>query len=843
MINHDLPKNIEVIGAKQNNLKNIDVNIPLNQFVAIVGVSGSGKSSLAMDTLYAEGSRRYLASLSTYTRRRISQVKPPNATEIKHIPSSLALKQRPTIPGPRSTVGTMSEVNNVLRLIYSRLGSPRCPNGHQIPPSLDIAEAMDRQGHEMGMITCPIDGVKFRAFSAEDFAFNSDGACPTCHGLGEIRTIDPDKLISDPNLSIKDGAVASWRMPGRNFMPNVAAAAGIDIDIPFKDLPADQKEMVMNGPRTKYEINIPTKTGRVFHMDNAVFENATNAITDSLKTTKSELALKRLDKFYTFSICPTCHGSRLNPDRLTQLIDNQDIAEAQDLQLSALPNFLTTMQNNLPANMHDLSQKLIDEFLSLLNPLLKLGLDYLILARDGATLSTGELQRIQLARTLRTETTGVLYVLDEPSVGLHPDNINGLIDILQELVNQGNSLVVVDHKTSIIERADWIVEIGPHSGENGGQVIAEGTVADVKKNKNSLIAPFLNGSAKIHVRKETPISKMFDQGTIHLEIGDHFNIHNLKVDFPVGKMTSVTGFSGAGKTSMVLDSLVPAINNDLLNEKLPKDVIKIGNDKIKKVVTVDASPVGKNARSTIATYTNILDELRKLYASLPESKKLKYTSKYFSYNNPEGACPTCHGLGYISLDIQYLPDMNEVCPTCKGTRYNPKFSEIKWNNHSIIDIMNLYIDDAVAVFSDNPKILKTIKTLQELGLGYLKIGEATPSLSGGEAQRLKLSNYLHNSQKTTLFIFDEPTVGLHPLDIQNLIQIFQMLLEHGATILAITHDLDMMVNSDYIVDMGPRGGDQGGQIVAVGDPAGLIKKPDQSLTIKYLNQYWQQFTK
>lgn len=834
-VNSNPVDHIEVRGGNVNNLKNINVDIPLNKFVAISGLSGSGKSSLAMGILYSEGARRYLDALATYTRRRISQVGRADVKSVKHIPSALALRQRPSVPGIRSTVGTMTEIFNVLRLIFSRLGSPKCPNGHQVPPTIEIAEAMDKTGAEMGMITCPICGVHFQAFGAEDFAFNSDGACPECEGLGVTKQLDPTKLIDDPNKTIEDGAVASWRVPGRNFMPSVARAAGIRTDVPFKDLSDKEKDFVLHGPKQKISVDIPSKNGRIFHMDNAIYENAYNAVIDSMATTKSEVALKRLNRFYKFSTCPTCHGTRINPNRLTQLVADQNIAEVSALALGSLPAWVTQVKEWLPDDMLALADNLTGELLQQLQPLLDLGLDYLTMDRAGSTLSTGELQRIQLGRTLRTETTGVLYVLDEPSVGLHPDNVAGLINIFRQLIEQGNSVVVVDHETAIIDAADWIIEIGPGSGAAGGQVIAQGTPAEIKHDPQSLIGPFLTGTAPVLVRKPAAKADIMVNGSIDLTVSDRFNLHDVSVQIPLNRLTAVTGFSGAGKTTLILDSLLPALTAQVKGEKLPSHVTRLKAADINNLVSVDAVPVGKNARSTVATYTNIMDELRKLYAKQPLAKEKHYTPSYFSYNNKQGACPTCGGTGEISLDIQYLPDMVQVCPTCHGKRFNPDVLQVKWHDMSIADVLSLEVDKAQTILADDTKILRTLKTLVGMGLGYLQLGEATPTLSGGEAQRLKLTTHLAHQLDNLLFIFDEPTVGLHPLDVQTLLRVFEQLLANGATIIAISHDLDLIANADYMIDMGPKGGVNGGRIMATGSPLELVKETaGDSLTLGYL---------
>ncbi|MDY2992244.1 ATP-binding cassette domain-containing protein, partial [Ligilactobacillus animalis] len=786
-----LPQQIEVRGGKVHNLKNIDIDIPLHQFVAISGLSGSGKSSLAMGILYEEGSRRYLEALSTYTRRRLKTGNKANVESVKHIPSALALRQRPAIPSERATVGTMSELLNVIRLVFSRLGRPVCPNGHAFGPDLKVAQAMSKPGEEMGLLTCPTCGVEFYAYGAEDFAFNSTGACETCQGTGNVRQLDESKLIADEELSLADGAVASWRLPGRNFMPSVAEQAGVRINVPFKELTAKEKDFVLNGPQKKFKMDFRTSTGRVFHDFNVLYENAHQAVLESAKTSKSERAQKKISEFFHYSPCPTCHGTRLKPELLRQKAGGLNVAEVTELSLHALAEWKMQVLKTLPAEMDTMAQAIFAEFDDDLKPLLELGLDYLTLARNGNTLSTGELQRIQLARTLRTETTGVLYVLDEPSIGLHPDNINGLLNVFKQLVAQGNSLVVVDHNVDIVKAADHIIEIGPGSGDNGGQIIATGTPAQLAKNKNSLIRPYLNGSAELIAR---PIQSV-DTAKITIAVSEHYNLHDVKVDLPLNRLTAVTGFSGAGKTSLILDSLVPAIKAKAKGEGLPAQVTELDSP-IKDVVSVDASPIGKTTRSTTATYTSIMDNLRKLFAKQPLAKERHYTPSYFSYNNKQGGCPECGGTGIVTLDVQYLPDMEQTCPMCAGKRFRPEIQAVKWNGYSIVDILDMDVDQALSVFKAEPKILRELELLKEVGLGYLHLGESTPSLSGGEAQRLKLVKHLDHKQETTLFVFDEPTIGLHPLDVKVLLQVMQKLIDQGATIITITHDLNLIVNAD-----------------------------------------------
>ncbi|WP_203623916.1 excinuclease ABC subunit UvrA [Lacticaseibacillus sp. 866-1] len=838
-----IPEAIKVRGAAVHNLKHLDVDIPLHKLVAITGRSGSGKSSLAMGVLYAEGMRRYVSALSTYTRRRLGQVGHAQVESIEHIPSAIALRQRPVVPGIRSTVGTTTEALNVLRLAFSRLGSVRCPNGHQLPPTLTIARLMDlpnQPGSGMGMLTCPVCGAQFKAFGAEDFAFNAAGACPTCNGTGVARTLAPERLIPDQSLTIRQGAVASWRLPGRNFMMNVAQQIGIDIDTPFKDLPAAQQEMVWHGKKQTYAINIPSKTGKIFHMNNAMYENAFNAVEDSMATTTNERAITRLNRFYRFDVCPTCHGSRFRPELLHQLINGKNIAEVSDMTLSELEAFIPTIYTWLPDDMQALAHDVLRELTTVLKPLIDLGLSYLQLSRAGATLSTGELQRIQLARTLRTQTTGVLYVLDEPSIGLHPANVAGLIDVMRSLVNQGNSVVVVDHDTAIIDAADEVLEIGPGAGEAGGRLLNQGTPAAVAKQSNSLIGPYLTGRAKMIVRPTAEAKTTTAKKWYGLTVTDRFNLHNLTVQFPVNQLSVVSGFSGAGKSTLVFDALVPALTATKTNPA-PSFVKDLHRGGLRRVVAIDASPVGKNVRSTVATYTNILDRLRDLFASLPESQQRGYTASNFSYNVTAGACPTCGGTGQISLDIQYLPDMQQVCPTCGGRRYNPEVLDVKWHGQSIADLLDLSVDAALPVFKGEAAIEATLQTLHDMGLGYLHLGESTPSLSGGEAQRLKLTAHMGRTQKGTLFVFDEPSVGLHPLDVATLLQVFQRLIDAGGTVLTIEHDLDVLANADYLLDLGPEGGRFGGQIVTSGTPKEVAQSTDGH-TGAFLKAHLAKFT-
>lgn len=830
-----IPMTIEVRDAYVHNLKHIDVDIPLHQVVAISGLSGSGKSSLALGVLYSEGSRRYLSALSTYTRRRVTQASPAQVSAVKYLPAAIALRQRPSVPGSRSTVGTMTETLNVLRLMYSRLASHRCPNGHQVPPTIEVARKMAVAGDEMGKITCPVCGVKFAVPAAEDFAFNSTGACPTCGGSGQVRQIDPETLIADPTKSLQDGAVASWHLPGRNFMPYVIEQLGVRINVPYQDLTEKEKDLVLHGEKKQYQITIPSSTGRVFSMDHALYENAYQAVEDTAKNSTNERTLARLDRFYNFAQCPTCHGTRLAPHLLTSLLDGKNIAEVSAMTLEEIADFVKQLRGHLPENMKTMAEQIIKELTQSLTPLLELGLNYLSLDRPGASLSTGELQRIQLVKTLHSQTTGVLYVLDEPSIGLHPANVTGLIDIMHRLVQMGNSVVVVEHDPTIIAASDYIIETGPGAGKVGGQIVASGTPTQIMQNDDSLIAPYLSREKELTQRRLIPEKETFAEGSLGIHVTDKFNLHDVSVDFPLKRLSIVSGFSGAGKTSLILDSLIPAIQAQQKKRPLPKHVERLNNDEIKTVKMIDSTPVGKNVRSTVATYSGIFDQIRSLFASTPAAKRKKYTASRFSYNVKTGACPTCKGTGVINLDIQYLPDMEETCPTCGGRRYNDDTLKIKWHEYSIADILSLSIEDALPVFKDQPAIYHTLQLLNEIGLGYLILGEGTPALSGGEAQRLKLASQMGREQTGTLFVFDEPTVGLHPKDVEVLLEVLGGLLEQGATIIVIEHNLQMIANADYCLDLGPKGGKQGGQVLVAGSLEQL-RLSSSSLTGQYLRK-------
>lgn len=820
---------IKIKGARVHNLKNIDLDVPLNKIVAIAGVSGSGKSSLALGVLYAEGSRRYLEALSTYTRRRMTQAAKAQVDEVLYVPAALALHQRPSVPGIRSTFGTGTELLNSLRLMFSRLAHHRCPNGHYVEPSLAVAAGEK--------LHCPVCGADFVAPSAEELAFNSLGACRTCSGTGIVQTVDRSTLVPDESLTIDEGAVAPWNSLMWSLMTDVCRAMGVRTNIPFKDLTDKEKDIVFNGPAVKKHIFYKPKNGLQAGELDFTYYNAVYTVENALSKVKDEKGMKRVEKFLKQDICPDCHGSRLNPAARAPKLLGISLDEATRMTLSDLVVWVRSVPDSLPENMRPMALSIIESFEDVARRLLELGLGYLTLDRASNTLSTGERQRMQLARAVRNRTTGVLYVLDEPSIGLHPSNIEGLIGVMQDLVKDGNSVILVDHDTQILSCADWVIEMGPVAGAKGGKVIAEGAIKKVIANSKSQIGPFLATKKSPRIRPQVPDSQLFDIGTIVMNTRAIHTVKPLEVKIPKGRLTVVTGVSGSGKTTMVLESLVPAIDALTKKQKLPQHVKKIKADGITDVKLIDATPIGINIRSTVATYANVHDELRKIYAKMPASKALKLKAGDFSYNTGKLRCPLCDGTGEISLDVQFLPDVDIPCPQCQGSRYSEEAQEISsetvFAGHSLPELMSMDVDSVLAICGKEKLIALRLKVLQELGLGYLTLGEQTPSLSGGEAQRLKLASEMGKAQSQNVFVFDEPTIGLHPLDVKVLLNVFENLITQGATVIVIEHDLDIIRNADYIIDMGPGGGESGGKIVAAGSPT-AIQKSSESITGHYL---------
>lgn len=817
-------------GAKVHNLKNIDVDIPLGKIVGIAGVSGSGKSSLALGVLYAEGSRRYLEALSTYTRRRMTQAAKASVDEILYVPAALALHQRPGVPGIRSTFGTGTELLNSLRLMYSRLASHRCPNGHYVKPSLAVAAEKE--------LICPECVVHFYAPSAEELAFNSQGACPKCGGTGSVRTVNIASLVPDDSLSIEEGAVAPWNSLMWSLMVDVCREMGVRTNVPFRDLSAQEKDIVYHGPAVKKHIFYKAKNSNQAGELDFTYFNAIYTVENALTKVKDEKGMKRVEKFLKEDICPECGGTRLSAAARAPKLRDLSLDKACTMTLSELVDWVQGVPANLPEEMRPMAESIGEAFQSTAKRLLDLGLGYLTLDRSASTLSTGERQRMQLARAVRNRTTGVLYVLDEPSIGLHPSNIVGLTGVMRDLVADGNSVILVDHDTQILQESDWIIEMGPEAGAKGGQVIAQGTISAIKDNPASQIGPFLSGKAKTKLRNCVTKEDMFKLGTISLSTSQIHTVKPLSIDIPKGRLTVVTGVSGSGKTTMVLESLVPALEAAINGKTLPKHIRTIRADGIQHVKLIDATPIGINVRSTVATYAGVHDELRKLYAKSTEAKSRGYKASDFSYNTGSLRCSGCDGTGVISLDIQFLPDVNIACPDCHGSRYTKAAYDIKVTNKngasiSLPELMAMDVNSAINFCQDMKTVSQKLNILKQLGLGYLTLGEETPSLSGGEAQRLKLASEIGKTQESSVFVFDEPSIGLHPLDVQVLLKVFQALLDNGATVIVIEHDLDVIRNADYIIDMGPGGGEAGGLIVASGTLP-EIKMNQDSITGKYL---------
>lgn len=824
------PSCIQVRGAKVHNLKNIDVDVPLNKIVGIAGVSGSGKSSLALGVLYAEGSRRYLESLSTYTRRRMTGAAKAQVDEVLHVPAALALHQRPGVPGIRSTFGTGTELLNSLRLMYSRLASHRCPNGHYLKPTLAVAAGSE--------LICPECGAHFYAPSAEELAFNSQGACKRCGGTGSVRTVDLDTLVPDDTLSIDDGAVAPWNSLMWSLMTDVCREMGVRTDIPFKDLTDQEKEIVYHGPAEKKHIFYKAKKSNQAGELDFTYYNAVYTVENALAKVKDEKGMKRVEKFLKEETCPECGGSRLSDRARAPKLRGISLDEACRMTLGELVEWVAGVPESLPEEMRPMAERICESFQSAARRLMDLGLSYLSLNRAASTLSTGERQRMQLARAVRNRTTGVLYVLDEPSIGLHPSNIVGLNAVMHDLIADGNSVLLVDHDTQILKESDWIIEMGPEAGAGGGHVIAQGTIPEIAENKASMIGPFLSGKADAKMRKQTAEQELFSMGIIHLSTDSIHTVKPLEVDIPKGRLTVVTGVSGSGKTTMVLESLVPGLQAVTSGGKLPAYVKAIQAEGISHVKLIDATPIGINVRSTVATYANVHDELRKVYARTADAKNTGYKAGDFSYNTGALRCPVCDGTGEISLDVQFLPDVDIPCTECRGTRYKKEAWQIFYENkakkkYSLPQLMEMDVHTALEATKDLKTVHQRLEVLEKLGLGYLTLGEETPSLSGGEAQRLKLASEMGKGQSDSVFVFDEPTIGLHPLDVFTLLQVFQTLVDNGATVIVIEHDLDVIRNSDYMIDMGPGGGEAGGRIVAAGTPEQVAKNPD-SVTGRFL---------
>ena len=829
---------IEIRGGRVHNLKNIDLDIPLGKLVGVAGVSGSGKSSLALGILYAEGSRRYLEALSAYTRRRMTQAAQAKVDRVEYIPAAVALHQRPAVPGIRSTFGTSTELLNPLRLMFSRLASHRCPSGHLVPPSMNTAAGRP--------LCCPVCGAVFDGPSAESFSFNSEGACTRCGGTGIVRAVDESTLVPDESLSIDQGAVAPWNSLMWSLMTDVCRAMGVRTDIPFRELSEEEREIVFHGPAEKKHIFYRPKNGASAGELDFTYYNAVYTVENALAKVKDDKGMKRVERFLKQSPCPDCGGTRLCAKARSSLLLGKTLAEAAAMTLDQLVPWVERVPAAMPEEMRQMAADICGQFLHTAGRLLDLGLGYLALDRAGATLSTGERQRVQLARAVRSRTTGILYVLDEPSIGLHPSNVDGLLGVVQDLLDHGNSVVLVDHDVRVLKAADWIVEMGPGAGEYGGRVLAQGTVEQVSRAPGSLVGPFLSGQEKILLRPQAPAKQMFEKGKIHLSTRPLHTVQALELELPKGRLIAVTGVSGSGKTTLILESLVPALRAKAAGEPLPAQIRSLEAPGVERVELIDATPIGLNVRSTVATYSGVLDELRRLFAAAPEARAKGYKAGDFSYNTGSLRCPGCDGTGQITMDLQFLPDVEILCPDCGGRRYGKAAQTIRWQPKkadgpgvSLPELMGMTVKQALEQLSGAKKAADKLRVLDSLGLGYLTLGEATPALSGGEAQRLKLAAEMGRAQDDAVFVFDEPTIGLHPLDVRVLLEVFQRLISAGATVVVIEHDLDMIANADYVVDLGPEGGSAGGRIVAAGTPEQLAACPE-SRTGAYLKELLQE---
>ena len=807
-----LPTVIGVRGARHNNLRDIDVDVPLWRTVAVVGVSGSGKTSLAIGTLYAEGLQRFLESLSTYSRRRLTQAQRPDVDRIEHLPPALALRQRPPVPGPRSTVGTMSEVLNVLRLMMSRLGSHLCPNGHRVEPSIAT------QGME---VVCPVCGAHFEPPSAEFFAFNSYGACPACHGLGVRSEVDLATLVPDPDKTIEAGAVLPWNSGGRRLSMYAAGELGVRLDVPYRSLTEHERDIVLHGEPVRRQVTLHSgRNGRTVQLS-VNYDNAVAAVERSLRS-DNERTRRLVQRFLITRVCSVCHGTRLRPEALTSQLGGRNIAEISALGLDGLREFAAGLPAGLPAELGRMTTGLLAELNGRLTPLLDVGLGYLTLDRAGASLSTGERQRIELTSTVRASTTGMLYVLDEPSVGLHPSNVVGLRKTITALAGNGNSVIVVEHERELIR----VRGLGHRTRPRGRRPGRHGDRPGHPRPAGNR-PPLDHGPVPGRRRRRAagPSGAGRRGGQITIEIGDLYNLHDLTAAFPERRLTALAGPSGAGKTALVLDSLIPAARALLGGSAPPAHVRRLDLGGIRQVVQIDASPIGQNARSTPATYCGAFDQIRRVFAESAYARRRRWKPGHFSFNTREGQCPTCRGLGHIDLDVQYLPDITVGCPTCHGARFNDATLAVAVDGLTIADVLGLSVHDALEQFAGRAPVAAALRPVSEVGLGYLRLGEPTPSLSGGESQRLRIASRLRSSQRGALYVFDEPSTGLHPLDVATLVGVFDRLLEAGATIIVIDHDLDLLAAADHLIDMGPGGGPDGGHIVAAGTPEDVARDP------------------
>lgn len=933
-------KDIVIKGARENNLKNIDVTIPRGQLVVFTGVSGSGKSTLAFDTIFAEGQRRYIESLSSYARMFLGQMHKPDVDIIEGLSPSISIDQKTTSHNPRSTVGTVTEIYDYLRLLYAHIGTPYCPNckkpistqtidniidqvltleegtkivilapvvrgkkgtfakelaeylkegylrvkidgndymldedivldkniKHNIYLTIDrliikpemhtrLAESLENalkltngvviveaNGTETLYSTnhsCPECGYSIEEIAPRLFSFNTPfGACPKCSGLGFRQVMDETKIIKDRNLSLLQGAInaSGWAYDtglGNMFYKAVANKFGVDVNTPIKDLPKEMLNMVLYGTNGE-KIDVTYRMKGVLTTSKMKFEGVIPNLERRYRETNSEYAKGEIGKYLSEIECDMCHGKRLKQDALNVKIKKYNIIELTDLSVTKISEFIESLKLN--KTQEQISAPILKEIKARLNFLINVGLGYLTLSRTASTLSGGEAQRIRLATQIGSGLTGVLYILDEPSIGLHQRDNDRLLATLKDLRDLDNTVIVVEHDEDTIRAADYIVDIGPYAGVNGGEVVATGKVEDLIKSPRSITGKYLSGELKISVpQNRRPIEK----GYIEIKGAKQNNLKNIDVNIPVGVITAITGVSGSGKSSLINEILYPASSNVLNKSNIAEGKYKeiLGLEKLDKVINIDQSPIGRTPRSNPATYTNVFNDIRELFSKTTDAKERGYNAGRFSFNIPGGRCENCSGGGINKIEMFFLPDVYVTCDVCGGKRYNKETLQVKYKGKSIYDVLDMTIEEACVFFENVPKIYNKLKTLNDVGLGYIKLGQPATELSGGEAQRVKLATELSKrSTGKSLYILDEPTTGLSMYDVDKLIKILNRLVANGNTIVVIEHNLDVIKIADYIIDLGPEGGENGGQIVAIGTPE-QIAKNSKSITGKYLKSY------
>lgn len=931
---------IKIRGARAHNLKNIDVDIPKDKLVVVTGLSGSGKSSLAFDTLYAEGQRRYVESLSAYARQFLGQMDKPDVDSIDGLSPAISIDQKTTSKNPRSTVGTVTEINDFLRLLWARVGTPICPNdGHEItsqsPEQIvdkilelpertklqilapivrgkkgqhkKIIEKVKKDGfvriivdgeiqdveeeieldknkkHDISVVVDRIvlkDGIRSRLFDSLEaalrltngnvavdvigdkmlqfsenfscpycgftigelepriFSFNAPfGACPDCDGIGVKLEVDKDLVIPDDTKTLNEGALAPWNPISSKYYPTMLQQAceafGIDMDTPFKDLPDKDKKIILYGAGDReFHFKFESDFGGLKDID-TTFEGVIPNIERRYRETNSDFTRDVMRQYMTSLTCQTCHGYRLNEQALSVKIAGKHIGEVSDFPINESLNFfenLTFSEQN-----QEIARPILKEIDDRLTFLKNVGLDYLTLSRSARTLSGGEAQRIRLATQIGSNLSGVMYVLDEPSIGLHQRDNDRLIASLKKMRDLGNTLIVVEHDEDTMRAADYLIDIGPGAGENGGQVIAAGTPNQVEKKRNSLTGQYLSGKKYIAIPSER---RKGNGKKIVVKGASENNLKNIDVGFPLGEFIAVTGVSGSGKSTLVNMILKRALAQKLNhNSEKPGKYQKIeGVENIEKIIDIDQTPIGRTPRSNPATYTGVFDDIRGLFAQTNQAKLRGYGKGRFSFNIKGGRCEACKGDGIIKIEMNFLPDVYVPCEVCHGTRYNSETLEVEYKDKNIADILNMTVSEALTFFEPIPKIKRKLQTIVDVGLGYVKLGQPATTLSGGEAQRMKLASELHKkSNGKTFYILDEPTTGLHSEDIKRLLEVLQRLVDKGNTVLVIEHNLDVIKTADYLIDLGPEGGDGGGQIVATGTPEEVIRVND-SYTGKYLKE-------